>query len=435
LNSIQIVSTWELYSHTVPVNGHKCPSLSSRLSHNLARHGLFFGAPNDSALFLYTNYKCLKVPFIGSCSHATSSLLFAMPKKIIEEKKPVHCPSCGVGPFPGGNRSRSFATHFAKCKGPLLRRRSERVRVNTSTEGSIPTKPSPTNVQTSKRAQSSEDGIPQGSIDTERFLKDALYRQSLVASLKKGADYHRQHKSKLGHKEPPDQGPFQFPSEDTWEPEDNINIPLQPNQDHPEVPLSKAPYNKGLLLPNRVCFQIDLLSVFEKHRSDMKLHDEVIDIINKYAANGTIGPNMVDLQTRKSFINDMEDAFKSNELKPKHVDVQLSDGTLATISLFDLEFMILSLLNDDNLMHQSNIAEGYDLFTGRSENDHPNNDKYSEVHTGDAWKPALERFCGTNGEYMPLALIVFGDKTHTDLHGALSVTPIIFTLTCFNKDA
>ena len=36
---------------------------------------------------------------------------------------------------------------------------------------------------------------------------------------------------------------------------------------------------------------------------------------------------------------------------------------------------------------------------------------------------------------MPLALIVFGDKTHTDLHGALSVTPIMFTLSLFNRDA
>jgi hypothetical protein len=33
---------------------------------------------------------------------------------------------------------------------------------------------------------------------------------------------------------------------------------------------------------------------------------------------------------------------------------------------------------------------------------------------------------------MPIGMIVFGDKSHTDLHGALSPTPIIFTLTLFN---
>jgi hypothetical protein len=36
---------------------------------------------------------------------------------------------------------------------------------------------------------------------------------------------------------------------------------------------------------------------------------------------------------------------------------------------------------------------------------------------------------------MPVGLVVFGDKSHTDLHGELSLTPIIFTLTLFNRAA
>ncbi len=36
---------------------------------------------------------------------------------------------------------------------------------------------------------------------------------------------------------------------------------------------------------------------------------------------------------------------------------------------------------------------------------------------------------------MPVGLIVFGDKSHTDLHGALSLTSIIFTLTLFTRAA
>jgi hypothetical protein len=36
---------------------------------------------------------------------------------------------------------------------------------------------------------------------------------------------------------------------------------------------------------------------------------------------------------------------------------------------------------------------------------------------------------------MPVRLIVFGDKSHTNLHGTLSLTPIIFTLTLFNQTA
>jgi hypothetical protein len=36
---------------------------------------------------------------------------------------------------------------------------------------------------------------------------------------------------------------------------------------------------------------------------------------------------------------------------------------------------------------------------------------------------------------MPVGLIVFRDQSQTDLHGALSLTPIIFTLTLFNRAA
>jgi hypothetical protein len=34
---------------------------------------------------------------------------------------------------------------------------------------------------------------------------------------------------------------------------------------------------------------------------------------------------------------------------------------------------------------------------------------------------------------MPVGLIVFGDKSHTDLHSTLALTPIIFTLTMLSR--
>ncbi len=73
------------------------------------------------------------------------------------------------------------------------------------------------------------------------------------------------------------------------------------------------------------------------------------------------------------------------------------------------------------------------MLTGKVDN-YPANDKYGEVHTRDAWLPARDRYC-QNKTDMPVGLIVFGDKSHTDLHRALSLTPIIFTLTLFNHAA
>jgi hypothetical protein len=69
------------------------------------------------------------------------------------------------------------------------------------------------------------------------------------------------------------------------------------------------------------------------------------------------------------------------------------------------------------------------VLTGKVDN-HPANNKYGEVHTGDAWLPARDRYY-QNKTDMPVGLIVFGEKSHTDLHRALPLTLIIFTLTLF----
>jgi hypothetical protein len=95
--------------------------------------------------------------------------------------------------------------------------------------------------------------------------------------------------------------------------------------------------------------------------------------------------------------------------------------------------MLTSLLTDQTIMVDTNFADGYDVLTGDIDVNNPTNGKYREEHTGDAWIPERDRYCSNpQGPTMPVGLIVFGDKSHTNLHGTLSLTPIIFTLTLFN---
>jgi hypothetical protein len=112
--------------------------------------------------------------------------------------------------------------------------------------------------------------------------------------------------------------------------------------------------------------------------------------------------------------------------------VWLHNDSLVTVPVFDDKHMTQSLLTNPSLMKESNFAEGYNVLTSEVLKGHPENKNYSEVHTDDAWKPAMKRYY-QNMTDMPVALIVFADKTHTDLHGALSLTPIIFTLTLYNR--
>jgi hypothetical protein len=98
--------------------------------------------------------------------------------------------------------------------------------------------------------------------------------------------------------------------------------------------------------------------------------------------------------------------------------------------------MLTSLLTDQTIMVDTNFADCYDVLTRDVDVNNPTNDKHGEVHTGDAWIPARDRYCSNpQGPTMPVGLIVFGDKSHTNLHGTLSLTPIIFTLTLFEQTA
>jgi hypothetical protein len=130
----------------------------------------------------------------------------------------------------------------------------------------------------------------------------------------------------------------------------------------------------------------------------------------------------------KALQNHIELVYQTKSLKPHQRVVSLSNGSKVTVPTYDVESMILSLLSHKKLMNNSNYAAGYNIFSGKKIDNHPHNEKYGEIHTGKAWDRARSYYCGDNYDFMPLALVVFGDKSHTDLHGALSLTPIIFTL-------
>ena len=97
--------------------------------------------------------------------------------------------------------------------------------------------------------------------------------------------------------------------------------------------------------------------------------------------------------SRTTFIANVERDFKTKGLRPKHVNVSLSDGSTATVSVFDIKHMLISILSDNSLMRDENLSEGYDVFTGKTEKENPINKKYGKVHTGCAWKPARVFYC------------------------------------------
>ncbi len=80
---------------------------------------------------------------------------------------------------------------------------------------------------------------------------------------------------------------------------------------------------------------------------------------------------------------------------------------MATVPVFNVKAQILSILDDVNIICDENFANGLDIFTGIvCGNCEPNN-CYGEIHTGNAWNSAREKFCGNDGKYMPFGMVIF----------------------------
>ena len=180
--------------------------------------------------------------------------------------------------------------------------------------------------------------------------------------------------------------------------------------------------------------QVGLNNLLDKHKASIAMYDEIVTLFNAYLSSPDFS-SFARLKSRKGFIKESEKLFTIGSMTPVNENVKLTDNTVATVPVFDAKTMILSLLHDPSLMKEENLAEGYDIYTGAEMDGYECNRKYGEIHTGSAWRPAVRRFCGWHGDYMPIALVLFGDKSHTDLHGLLSVEPVTFTLSLFNVSA
>ena len=126
--------------------------------------------------------------------------------------------------------------------------------------------------------------------------------------------------------------------------------------------------------------------------------------------------------------------FKLEGLQPTIVRVPVKTMTeaYANVPVFNMKVVLERMLCDPNLMKEENIAEGYDLFTGKPKHD-ASTVYYDEVHSGRRWEEARKRFCGENEKAFPCGLIIFYDKSVADRNGALATSPLMFTCSFFSK--
>jgi hypothetical protein len=121
--------------------------------------------------------------------------------------------------------------------------------------------------------------------------------------------------------------------------------------------------------------------------------------------------------------------YQLNFLKPSLNSVPLTDGSVATVPIFDVKALLIAFLNDPLRMRYENFVSNYDILRGKAKSPTSTLD---EIHTGSLWEHARQKYCGDDPYAFPLALVCFYDKTNTHVFGSLSCAPFICTPSFLN---
>jgi hypothetical protein len=70
--------------------------------------------------------------------------------------------------------------------------------------------------------------------------------------------------------------------------------------------------------------------------------------------------------SRKQLVQLLTKYYQLNFLKPTLHSVPLTDGSVATVPIFDVKALMIAFLNDPLRMYQENFASNYDIFTGKA---------------------------------------------------------------------
>ena len=127
-----------------------------------------------------------------------------------------------------------------------------------------------------------------------------------------------------------DDNPFQ-----PFEFEDNNNERWELNEDPPPAvanPIDLAPIDET---SNKTPFQIDLMDLLQRHKTDLKVYDEIIKLMSSYLKSGKIRHDCSDLITRKQFINKVEKTFQGRH-NPEWTALHTKRETSVTFSVVRL---------------------------------------------------------------------------------------------------
>ena len=177
--------------------------------------------------------------------------------------------------------------------------------------------------------------------------------------------------------------------------------------------LATMPYRSEIGIPSSWRIQIELADLLGRHQTNLKVYANLISLVKNHSNERKLKFPPTSLMNKEYFLKRLETCLDSISLKPRNVTVNLTKGAMATVTMFDLQAVILALIFSKSLIKSKNMMDRYNVLTGKVDR---TSTHIGGIHTGDACEEARSYFCRDNPNNMLIGLVLFGDKSHLDLH-------------------
>ncbi len=84
----------------------------------------------------------------------------------------------------------------------------------------------------------------------------------------------------------------------------------------------------------------------------------------KHAAHHRVSFATLEIMPRPQILKELSKYYNLKFMQPILHRVPLADGSVATVTIFNVKSLLLSFLNDPLHMRKENFAPDYDIFTG-----------------------------------------------------------------------
>jgi hypothetical protein len=110
-----------------------------------------------------------------------------------------------------------------------------------------------------------------------------------------------------------------------------------------------------------------------------------MECVKNHAAHHRVNLATLEIMSRQQLLKELSTYYNLKFMQPTLHCVPLADGSVATVPIFNIKSMLLSILNDPLRMRKENFAPDYDIFTGQAMSPITHIDK---VHSGSLWEHA-----------------------------------------------